>query len=132
MSVFTRFKNFFKDRNPTETVVKLVRESGNGIYTWSGDLLDNGDVRAIVRPFVQAAGKFDAKHIRETLDKDGNPDIKINPEPYIRILLQEPNPLMTGVMFRQRMAWQYMLKNNACAYIVRDANGLAMQLYPLE
>ena len=132
MGVFTRFKNFFKDRNPTETVVKLVRESGNGIYTWSGDLLDSGDVRAMVRPFAQAAGKFDAKHIRETVDKEGNPDIKVNPEPYIRVLLQEPNPLMTGVMFRQRMAWQYMLKNNAFAYIARDANGLAMRLYPLE
>ena len=132
MGFFTRFKNFFKDRNPTETVVKLVRESGNGIYTWSGDLLDNGDVRAMIRPFAQAAGKFDAKHIRVTVDKEGNPDIKVNPEPYIRVLLQEPNPLMTGVMFRQRMAWQYMLKNNAFAYIVRDANGLALQLYPLE
>lgn len=132
MSVFTRFKNFFKDRNPTETVVKLVREQGNGVYTWNGDLLDSGDVRAMIRPFAQAAGKFDAKHIRETADKDGNPDIKVNPEPYIRILLAEPNPIMTGVAFRQRLAWQYMLKNNAFAYIVRDANGFAIQMYPLE
>lgn len=132
MNVFTRFKNFFKDRNPTETVVKLVREQGNGVYSWNGELLDSGDVRAMVRPFAQAAGKFEPKHIRTTVDKEGKPDIKVNPEPYIRILLQEPNPLMTGVMFRQRMAWQYMLKNNAFAYIVRDANGLAMQLYPLE
>lgn len=132
MSVFTRFKNFFKDRNPTETIVKLVRESGNGVYTWNGELLDYGDIRAMVRPFTQAAGKFDAKHIRETEGKNGVKDIKINPEPYIRILLAEPNPLMTGVAFRQRMGWQYMLKNNAFAYIVRDANGLAMQMYPLQ
>ncbi|MBR0294137.1 MAG: phage portal protein [Acidaminococcaceae bacterium] len=132
MSVFTRFKNFFKDRNPTETVVKLVRESGNSIYTWNGELLDNGDIRAMVRPFTQAAGKFDAKHIRENVEKDGTPDIKVNPEPYVRILLTEPNPIMTGVMFRQRLAWQYMLKNNAFAYIVRDANGFAIQMYPLE
>ena len=132
MSVFTRFKNFFKDRNPTETVVKLVRESGNSIYTWNGELLDNGDIRAMVRPFTQAAGKFDAKHIRENVEKDGTPDIKVNPEPYVRILLTEPNQIMTGVMFRQRLAWQYMLKNNAFAYIVRDANGFAIQMYPLE
>ena len=132
MSVFTRFKNFFIDRNPTETVVKLVRESGNSIYTWNGELLDNGDIRAMVRPFTQAAGKFDAKHIRENVEKDGTPDIKVNPEPYVRILLTEPNPIMTGVMFRQRLAWQYMLKNNAFAYIVRDANGFAIQMYPLE
>lgn len=132
MNVFTRFKNFFKDRNPTETVVKLVRESGNGVYTWSGELLDSGDVRAMVRPFTQAAGKFDAKHIRATVEKDGKTDIKVNPEPYIRILLAEPNPIMTGAAFRQRLAWQYMLKNNAFAYIVRDANGFAIQMYPLE
>ena len=132
MSVFTRLKNFFKDRNPTETIVKLVRENGNGVYSWNGDLLDSGDVRAMVRPFVQAAGKFDPKHVREGVDKEGKPEIKVNPEPYVRILLAEPNPLMTGVMFRQRMAWQYMLKNNAFAYIVRDANGFALQLYPLE
>lgn len=132
MGFFTRIKNMIKDRNPTETVVKLVRESGNGVYTWSGELLDSGDVRAMVRPFTQAAGKFDAKHIRETVEKDGKMDIKVNPEPYIRILLAEPNPIMTGVAFRQRLAWQYMLKNNAFAYIVRDANGFAIQMYPLE
>ena len=132
MGFFTRIKNMIKDRNPTETVVKLVRESGNGVYTWSGELLDSGDVRAMVRPFTQAAGKFDAKHIRETVGKDGKTDIKVNPEPYIRILLAEPNPIMTGAAFRQRLAWQYMLKNNAFAYIVRDANGFAIQMYPLE
>jgi len=132
MGFFTRIKNMIKDRNPTETVVKLVRESGNGIYTWSGELLDSGDVRAMVRPFTQAAGKFNAKHIRETVEKDGKTDIKVNPEPYIRILLAEPNPIMTGAAFRQRLAWQYMLKNNAFAYIVRDANGFAIQMYPLE
>ena len=108
MGFFTRIKNMIKDRNPTETVVKLVRESGNGVYTWSGELLDSGDVRAMVRPFTQAAGKFDAKHIRETVEKDGKTDIKVNPEPYIRILLAEPNPIMTGGAFRQRLAWQYM------------------------
>lgn len=132
MGIVSRIKNIIKDRNPTETVVKLVRESGNGVYTWNGELLDYADIRAMVRPFTQAAGKFDAKHIRETVDKNGQKDIKVNPEPYIRILLAEPNPMMTGAAFRQRMAWQYMLKNNAFAYIVRDANGFAIGIYLLE
>lgn len=132
MGIISRIKNMIKDRNPTETVVKLVRESGNGVYTWNGELLDYADIRAMVRPFTQAAGKFDAKHIRETVDKNGQKDIKVNPEPYIRILLAEPNPMMTGAAFRQRMAWQYMLKNNAFAYIVRDANGFAIGIYLLE
>ena len=77
MGFFTRIKNMIKDRNPTETVVKLVRESGNGVYTWNGELLDYADIRAMVRPFTQAAGKFDAKHIRETVDKNGEKDIKV-------------------------------------------------------
>ena len=132
MGIVSRIKNMIKDRNPTETVVKLVRESGNGVYTWNGELLDYADIRAMVRPFTQAAGKFDAKHVRETVDKNGQKDIKVNPEPYIRILLAEPNPMMTGAAFRQRMAWQYMLKNNAFAYIVRDANGFAIGIYLLE
>ena len=132
MGIVSRIKNMIKDRNPTETVVKLVRESGNGVYTWNGELLDYADIRAMVRPFTQAADKFDAKHIRETVDKNGQKDIKVNPEPYIRILLAEPNPMMTGAAFRQRMAWQYMLKNNAFAYIVRDANGFAIGIYLLE
>ena len=132
MGIVSRIKNMIKDRNPTETVVKLVRESGNGVYTWNGELLDYADIRAMVRPFTQAAGKFDTKHIRETVDKNGQKEIKVNPEPYIRILLAEPNPMMTGAAFRQRMAWQYMLKNNAFAYIVRDANGFAIGIYLLE
>ena len=66
------------------------------------------------------------------VDQNGDPDVKINPEPYIRILLEEPNPALTGTTFRQRMAWQYMLKNNAFAFIVRDGNGWAIGLYPLE
>ena len=132
MGVISRIKNMIKDRNPTEVVVKIMRDSGNAVYSWNGDLLNNGDVRAMVRPFVSAAGKLEPKHVRDVEDKDGNPDVKVNPEPYIRILLTEPNPTLTGTMFRQRMAWQYMLKNNAFAFIARDANGFPIGLYPLE
>ncbi len=42
---------------------------------------------------------------------------KINPEPYIRFLLEEPNPLMTGQMFQEKMAVQLELNHNAFAYI---------------
>ena len=132
MGLFNRIRNMIKDRNPTETVVKIMRENGNAVYSWNGELFNNGDVRAMVRPFVNAAGKLDPKHVREVVDQNGDPDVKINPEPYIRILLEEPNPALTGTTFRQRMAWQYMLKNNAFAFIVRDGNGWAIGLYPLE
>jgi len=132
MGLFNRIRNMIKDRNPTETIVKIMRENGNAVYSWNGELFNNGDVRAMVRPFVNAAGKLDPKHVREVVDQNGDPDVKINPEPYIRILLEEPNPALTGTTFRQRMAWQYILKNNAFAFIVRDGNGWAIGLYPLE
>ena len=132
MGLFNRIRNMIKDRNPTETIVKIMRENGNAVYSWNGELFNNGDVRAMVRPFVNAAGKLDPKHVREGVDQKGDPDVKVNPEPYIRILLEEPNPALTGTTFRQRMAWQYMLKNNAFAFIVRDGNGWAIGLYPLE
>ena len=133
MGVISRIKNLIKDRNPTETIVKIMRDSGsNAVYSWNGDLVNNGDVRAMVRPFVTAAGKLDPKHIRATVNKDGTSDVQVNPEPYIKILLTDPNPALTGTMLRQRLAWQYMLKNNAFAFIARDANGFAIGLYPLE
>ena len=64
MGLFNRIRNMIKDRNPTETVVKIMRENGNAVYSWNGDLFNNGDVRAMVRPFVNAAGKLDPKHVR--------------------------------------------------------------------
>ena len=80
MGIISSFKNLIKDRNPTEVVVKIMRENGsNAVYSWNGDLFDNGDVRAMVRPFVMAAGKLDPKHIRYGVDKNGDPDVKVNP-----------------------------------------------------
>lgn len=119
-------------KKPTETVagIKLITETGNGYYAWDGNVYHSDIVRACIRPKVKAVGKLTPKHIRETI-KNGKKIMEINPEPYIRFLLEEPNPYMTGQKLIEKMTAQYCLNNNAFAVIVRDENGYPMQIYPI-
>ena len=71
-------------------------------------------------------GKLIPKHVRN--DKDG---IKINPEPYIRFLLEDPNPYMSGQMLQEKVATQLALNNNAFILIIKDSNGYPIELYPI-
>src|SRR5690606_37214670 len=71
-------------------------------------------------------GKLAAMHIRETAQ-----GLQINPEPYIRMLLDEPNPYSSGQMFRERLTSLLKINNNAFAAILRDENGLPEQLYAI-
>jgi HK97 family phage portal protein len=71
-------------------------------------------------------GKLVAKHVR--IDKDG---LKTNPEPYIRFLLEEPNPYMTGQMLQEKITTQLALNNNAFVLIIRDDYGFPCELYPI-
>ena len=56
----------------------------------------------------------------------------INPDSYVRVLLEEPNPYMTGQMMQERLAIQFKLNNNAFAFILRDAGGYAREIYPIN
>lgn len=85
-------------------------------------------IRACIRPKVKAVGKLIGKHIRNATTGTG---ISVNPDPYIRFLLEEPNPFMTGQMLQEKLATQLCLNNNAFAVIIRDANGLPAEIYPL-
>jgi len=104
----------------------MITERGNGFYSWNGKLYYSDIVRSCIRPRAKAIGKLVAKHIRR--DKDG---IKVNPEPYIRFLLEEPNPFMSGQMLQEKVANQLSLNNNAFILIVRDEFGLPAELYPI-
>lgn len=123
----------FWNRAKSQTVsrVELVTERGNGFYEWSGTLYKSDIVRACIRPKTRAIGKLTAKHIRETVAKDGTRALQVNPEPYMRFLLEEPNPWMTGQMLREKMANQLALNNNAFALIIRDPNGYPIDLLPI-
>lgn len=122
MGLFDRFKN----KAVTVTKYELITDNGGGYYSYNGNLYQSDIVRAAIRPKVQAVGKTIAKHIRK--DQNG---IKVNPEPYIRFLLEEPNPYMTGQMLQEKLAVQLELNNNAFAYINRDEFGYPMEIYPI-
>ncbi|MCK9191247.1 MAG: phage portal protein [Sphaerochaetaceae bacterium] len=72
-----------------------------------------------------------AKHIRKTMNKDGTNDIKVNPDAYMRFLLEEPNPHMTGQVMQQKLATQLALNNNAFALVMRDERGYPVEIYPI-
>lgn len=123
----------FKPQNQEVAVtsgVKMIVDEGQGFYSWDGDLYKSDIIRAAIRPKVQAIGKTMAKHIRKSNTKTGV-KTSVNPEVFMRFLLEEPNPLMTGQMFREKLATQLELNHNAFAYINRDANGLPIELYPI-
>lgn len=118
------FKREKKQKEVTR--VELVTERGNGFYGFAGEIYRSDVVRACMRPKVKAIGKLAAKHIRDAAGKEG---LAVNPEPYMRFLLEEPNPYMTGQKLQEKLAGQLMLNNNAFALIIRDENGYPTEIY---
>ncbi len=128
--MFDRLRN--KDPAQTQqTKFQLVTERGNGYYAWNGKIYQSDIVRAAMRPKVKAIGKLVAKHVRQTVLKDGTRKLEINPEVYIRFLLEEPNAYMTGQKLQEKMASQLILNNNAFALIIRDEFGYPTEIYPI-
>ncbi len=130
MGLFDHIKNL-RNRAVTVSKFRLVTDEGDGFYSWNGNLYQSDIVRAAIRPRAQAIGKIVGKHIRTTVKANGSKDIKVNPDVYMRFLLEEPNPLMTGQMLQEKLAVQLELNNNAFAYINRDENGYPMEIYPI-
>lgn len=123
LKLFSRFFN----RNPTITRFKLISDNGNSFYSWNGKLYQSDIIRSCIRPYAKAVGKLVAKHIRENKTEG----FKVNPEPYMRFLLEEPNALMTGQKLQEKIATQLKLNNNAFILILRDNLGYPCELYPL-
>ncbi|SDN92673.1 phage portal protein, HK97 family [Enterococcus faecalis] len=124
----------FKQRNKLEevTTYKMVIDKGNGFFAWDGNVYQSDIVRSAIRPKARAIGKAVGKHIRRSLDKAGKQTTQINPEVYMKFLLQEPNPLMTGQLLQEKLATQLELNGNAFAYIQRYENGLPKAIYPID
>lgn len=124
--------NFFRpSEKKSVSRIELVTERGNGFVAWNGKIYQSDIVRACIRPKVKAIGKLVGRHIRETVKKNGKWDLQVNPEPYIKFLLEEPNPYMTGQMLQEKLATQLCLNNNAFALIVRDDNGCPTEILPI-
>ena len=123
MGILDRFRN----RATTVSTYKMITDEGNGFYAWDGNLYQSDIIRAAIRPKSRAVGKAVGKHIRRGID-----GLKVNPDPYMRFLLEEPNPYMTGQMLQEKLITQLELNNNAFAYIHRDDNGYPMAIYPIS
>lgn len=120
-----RILKFFRNIGRSE-VYKMITEQGNGFFAWNGNLYESDIVRSCIRPYTKAVGKLVAKHVRN----DGK-NFAVNPDPYMRFLLEEPNPYMCGQIMQEKIATQLALNNNAFILIVRDMNGIPEQLYPI-
>ena len=136
MSFFTAVRDgiarFFGRSGSSATVMKLMTDEGDtGYFAFDGKLYHSDVVRSAVRPLASAVGKAVGKHIRHCINDDGDEDIKVNPEAYIRFLLLEPNPYMTGQELQERLASQLALNSNAFALIIRDSLGYPEQIYPI-
>lgn len=127
MNVWQKFKSLFKrDNGKVVSRVELMTDHGDGFFSWNGKIYESDIVRSAIRPKARAIGKAVAKHIR-----DNEQGLKVNPEPYLRFLLEEPNPLMSGQQLQEKLITQLELNNNAFAYIKRDANGIPVEIYPI-
>lgn len=109
------------------TKTEMLAMENNRIYAWDGKVYQSDIIRACIRPKARAIGKLQAKHIRNRPE-----GILINPELYMKFLLEEPNPLMSGQVMMEKVVTQFQLNNNAFIRIVRDINGLPVQLYPVN
>lgn len=121
------------NRSPTseKTAFKMVALDGD-MLVWNDNLYKSDIVMSAIRPHVNAIGKTVGKHIQELHKENGEREIKVNPEPYIRFLLEEPNLIMTGQKFQEWMDCCLKINNHAFALIVRDGNGLPTALYPIN
>ena len=129
MGLLARIRSAFS--NKSVAGVELMTQVGNNYISWSGTIYQSDIVRSCIRPKVKATGKLVAKHLREVLDDEGHTDLKVNPSNAMKLLLAEPNPLMTGQMLQEKLATQLCLNSNAFALIIRDDMGNPMQIYPI-
>lgn len=116
----------FFNKNPSIVRYELITDKGNGFYSWNGKLYHSDIIRACIRPKAKAIGKLTAKHIRNSAE-----GLKINPEPYIKFLLEDPNPYMSGQQMLEKATTILSLNNNSFIYINRDNAGYPIELYPI-
>lgn len=128
MGILDRFRN----KSPGGMRLDFITSQGNGFYAWDGKIYQSDIVRSCIRPKVKAMGKLVAKHIMETMDKDGNTSIKVNPDPAIKFLLEDPNPYMSPQKLYEKMAVQLAINGNAFAVILRNSEGMPIEIYPLN
>lgn len=125
MGLFDRLRGY-----KTVGRVKVVNLTSDQFYSWNGNVYSSDIVRSAMAPYAKSIGKLLATHIRAS-EKNGKKETKVNPDVYMRFLLEEPNPYMSGQKLQERMAAQLKISKNAFALIERDENGLPVHLWPI-
>ena len=119
-------RRLFGRKSETITRYRIVQEHGNGAYIYNGKVYKSDIVQACLNPYVKAIGKLCPRHIRRSADS-----VQVNPEPYMRFLLEEPNTLLTMQKMLEKLVPALILSGNAFILIVRDNNGYPMELFPI-
>ena len=120
------WKKILGRRSETITRYQIVQERGNGAFIYNGKAYQSDIVQACLNTYIKAVGKLCPKHIRRTADT-----VQINPEPYMRFLLEEPNTILTMQKMLEKIMPSLILSGNAFVLIVRDINGYPMELFPV-
>lgn len=125
-----KFSNFIKRVTSSKgfSRVELVTQNSSNFFLWGNKAYDSDTVRACVNAQALRFSKLQLKHIRE-IYKGTEKDLVINPEPYIKFLLEEPNPYTTMDMLLYKTSVQLSLSGNAFWLILRDENSLPIELY---
>lgn len=125
-----KFSNFIKRVTSSKgfSRVELVTQNNSNFFLWGNKAYDSDTVRACVNAQALRFSKLQLKHIRE-IYKGTEKDLVINPEPYIKFLLEEPNPYTTMDMLLYKTSVQLSLSGNAFWLIIRDENSLPIELY---
>lgn len=128
MGIFNSLRKAFT-RSPTKKEkFEMISQNFGHFFSFRGRLYDSDVVRAAIRPKARAMGKALAKHLEKD-QKTGK--TKINQNPQIRFLLEEPNEYMTGQILQEKLAIQLELNNNAFAYIEK-IDGYPVAIYPVD
>lgn len=127
MRMMETIKNLIPKKTQIVSGCQLIQDKGNTFYSWNGEIYQSDILRSCITPRATAIGKLVAKHIRNN-SQEG---IVINPEPYIKFILEEPNPYMTGQILLEKMINQLELNNNSFALINRDEFGYPCEIYPI-
>lgn len=130
MGIGLKIRNFFKsDKNVTK--YQLVSHLNNNLGLWGNTAYDNDIVRACVNAKAHRISKLTLKHIQETHREDGSKQLNVNPWPYMRFLLEEPNRYMSIAPFLFKLSTMCDLTGNAFILILRDMNGVPCELFPI-
>lgn len=119
-------KKIFNRKSEAISRYQLVTERSSGTYAYDGKIYNSDIVRACIAPYQKAVGKLNPKHIRSSID-----GVKVNPEPYMRVLLEDPTPLCSMQKLLEKMLPPLLLSGNAFALIIRDVNGYPIEIFPL-